>query len=282
MSIDELLAVNERYLAQFRHGAVPAGTSRGLAVSIVGHPAVDPHRAFGLALGDALLPRSTEPRVTAALRGDLAVAQHLGARQALHVLSTDAPNAPETTETLRADLETLRADPQLFGLDVHVGSYDVTTGRLELVTGVPAESEISAVLAANERYVAQFQPPVDVARGSRHLSVVTCMDSRINPEELLNVDLGTVTVRRNAGAHVTDEVLDGLAGDVAAHGAVDLLVLVHEDCKARPDREERLAGARADGSAAARDPRIGERAEVITGSYDVHTGRLTDLRPAHR
>lgn len=273
----QLLAASERYSTGFRHGTVPAGTSRGLAVSIVGDPAVDPHRAFGLAPGDALIARSTEPQLTATMRADLAVARDLGARRVLHIRSTPTPDSPTVAADLQTDLAALRSDAQLSGLDVYVTTYDVTSGQLAPPEPHATDPELAAILAANEQHRTEFHAPVRSGE-SRHLSVVTCMDSRIDPEKILDVAVGALTVRRNAGAHVTEEVLRGLAADVATHGSVDVLVLVHEDCKARPDRAERMRGLRADGAHIAEHTGNPDEVQAMTASYDVHTGRLIELQ----
>ena len=45
------------------------------------------------------------------------------------------------------------------------------------------------------------------ARAARGLAVLTCMDSRINPFDILGIGPGDAKVLRNAGGRVTEDVL---------------------------------------------------------------------------
>jgi carbonic anhydrase len=71
----------------------------------------------------------------------------------------------------------------------------------------------------------------DVPRRPRkRLSIVTCMDARIDPIGLFGLSLGDAQVLRNAGGRVTEDTVRSLALAVHLFG-VDTVVLVeHSGC----------------------------------------------------
>jgi carbonic anhydrase len=87
------------------------------------------------------------------------------------------------------------------------------------------------VLAANARYSEQFSDAGVPGRAARGLAVVTCMDSRINPLEMLGLRPGDAKILRNAGARVTDDVLRTLVLAVHLLGVERIIVAAHTDCR---------------------------------------------------
>lgn len=92
-------------------------------------------------------------------------------------------------------------------------------------------SPFDDVFSANVEYVANFslnglQP---IAR--RGLALVTCMDSRIEPLDMLGMKPGDAKILRNAGARVTDDTLRTLVLAVYLLGVDRVLVLPHTRCK---------------------------------------------------
>ncbi len=87
------------------------------------------------------------------------------------------------------------------------------------------------VLAANAEYSAHFTHQGLTGRAARGLAVVTCMDSRISPLEILGMQPGDVKILRNAGARVTEDVLRTLVLAVYLLGVDRVLVMPHTDCK---------------------------------------------------
>ena len=65
---------------------------------------------------------------------------------------------------------------------------------------------------------------------SRHLAVVACMDSRVDPTRILNALPGEIHVIRNAGGVVTDDVLRSLAVSQHRMGTRRVMVMMHTDC----------------------------------------------------
>jgi len=129
------------------------------------------------------------------------------------------------------------------------------------------------VLAANEEYTRRFSLGGLTGRAGKGLAVLTCMDSRIEPLQMLGLAPGEAKILRNAGARVDDAVIAALA---LAHERLDVtraMVVAHTDCAAiDPDeREETLRGDVA---------RLrSELSSVEAGGfvYDVETGALTQL-----
>jgi carbonic anhydrase len=84
------------------------------------------------------------------------------------------------------------------------------------------------------------------------LRVIGCVDSRVDPSDVLGLDLGEAVVMRNIGGRVTPEVLrswrllsklGGAGGAPPADGPPHLVVLHHTDCgiKRLADYPEPLA-----------------------------------------
>jgi carbonic anhydrase len=87
------------------------------------------------------------------------------------------------------------------------------------------------LLAANEAYAAGTESAHLPGAAARGLAVVTCMDSRIDPLQMLGLSTGDAKVLRNAGARVTDDVLRTLV--LAAHllGVSRVMVVAHTHCR---------------------------------------------------
>ncbi|AAZ56165.1 carbonic anhydrase, putative [Thermobifida fusca YX] len=87
------------------------------------------------------------------------------------------------------------------------------------------------VLAANEDYVRTFTLAGLQPVAARGLALVTCMDSRIEPLEMLGLKPGDAKILRNAGARVTDDTLRTLVLAVYLLGVNRVIVLPHTGCK---------------------------------------------------
>jgi carbonic anhydrase len=91
-------------------------------------------------------------------------------------------------------------------------------------------SAFEDVLDGNARYAATFRDEGKAGRAARGLAVVTCMDSRIEPLQMVGMARGDAKILRNAGARVTDDVLRTLVLAVALLGVRRVLVVPHTDC----------------------------------------------------
>ena len=87
------------------------------------------------------------------------------------------------------------------------------------------------VLDANAEYAARFTDSGLPGRAARGLAVVTCMDSRIEPLQMLGLKPGDAKILRNAGGRVTDDVLRTLVLAVHLLGVERVLLVAHTDCR---------------------------------------------------
>jgi len=87
------------------------------------------------------------------------------------------------------------------------------------------------VLTANADYSRQFADAHIAGKAARGLAVVTCMDSRISPLEMLGLQPGDAKILRNAGARVTEDVLRTLVLAVHLLEVTRVMVVPHTDCR---------------------------------------------------
>jgi carbonic anhydrase len=110
----------------------------------------------------------------------------------------------------------------------------------------PPDSLFADVLAANETYAADFSLAGLEGTAAKGLAVLTCMDSRIEPLEMLGLAPGDAKLLRNAGARVTDDVLRTLV--LASHllGVDRVMVVAHTKCRMAGGTEEDVHAAISD------------------------------------
>ncbi|MCW2599585.1 MAG: carbonic anhydrase [Frankiales bacterium] len=87
------------------------------------------------------------------------------------------------------------------------------------------------VLTANENYAAAFVDSGLPGQAGKGLAVVTCMDSRIDPLNMLGLAKGDAKIMRNAGGRVTEDVLRTLVLATHLLGVERILIVEHTDCK---------------------------------------------------
>ncbi len=98
----------------------------------------------------------------------------------------------------------------------------------------------SDVLEGNAAYAARFPGTGLSGRAAKGLALVTCMDSRIEPLQLLGMEQGDVKILRNAGARVTDDVLRTLVLAAYLLDVTRVLVMPHTHCKMASATEEEI------------------------------------------
>lgn len=86
------------------------------------------------------------------------------------------------------------------------------------------------LVAANERFAARFRHGALERRPRLGLVIVTCMDARMEPLEILRLEVGDANVLRNAGGIVTDDVLRSLAVSHALLETGAAVVIGHTEC----------------------------------------------------
>jgi carbonic anhydrase len=88
-------------------------------------------------------------------------------------------------------------------------------------------SAIDRMVEANRSYRSEASIGKHPAH---HLAVLTCMDTRIDPEGALGLEPGVAHVIRNAGGVVTPDALRSLAISQRALGTREIAVVMHTDC----------------------------------------------------
>jgi carbonic anhydrase len=185
-------------------------------------------------------------------------------------------------------------------------------------------SNFDELLANNRRFAAsdaKDRVPEIPFLPNKQVYIITCIDPRVDPAALLGLTLGDAIVARNVGGRVTDSILADLAWINYLHEVktpdapwFELAVIHHTDCGSGLMADDQLrAGFVARGfndrelqhnaviepaTTVAYDvrriiesPVISTQIEVSGYSYDVKTGRLTEVvgptradagSPAHR
>ncbi|WP_017572324.1 beta-class carbonic anhydrase [Nocardiopsis halotolerans] len=96
---------------------------------------------------------------------------------------------------------------------------------------VPPTDAFEDLLAGNEAYARSFSLKGLQPIAARGLALVTCMDSRIEPLDMLGLKQGDAKILRNAGARVTDDTLRTLVLAVYLLGVDRVMVMPHTRCR---------------------------------------------------
>jgi len=162
-------------------------------------------------------------------------------------------------------------------------------------------SVFDEMLAHNEGYARRFDlghlqtPPV------RKLVILTCMDSRMDLEQLLGLRVGDAHMIRNAGGLATDDVVRSLILSTHLLGTRSIAIIQHTECGllSITDEEFRRRLAETTGQDAShlefhafrdldqnvreqvarvkRDPFLPKQIQVRGFVYDVKLGRLREV-----
>jgi len=163
----------------------------------------------------------------------------------------------------------------------------------------PGGDDFADLLAANAAYAETFDEGGFDGVAHAGVAIVTCMDSRIVPLDMVGLGHGDAKIFRNPGGRVTPQALEALVLGVHLLGVDRILVVPHTHCAMTSSTEEELreqvsASAGVDASwqpfhvvtdqlaALAEDvqavrshPLIPDRVKVGGFLYDVDTGLLT-------
>ena len=157
------------------------------------------------------------------------------------------------------------------------------------------------LLTQNKDYAARFELAGFDGIAHAGVAMVTCMDSRIEPLEMIGLQVGDAKILRTPGARVTSDALIGCILGVHLLGVDRIMVVPHTKCAmgsgddadviakvrqatganlsgmrlgASPDQLSRL---REDVTLLREHPLIADRAVVGGFTYDVDSGELTQL-----
>ena len=162
-------------------------------------------------------------------------------------------------------------------------------------------SDFDDLLAANRDYADHFELAGFDGVARAGVAIVTCMDSRIAPLQMLGLTPGDAKIFRNPGGRVTPQALEALVLGVHLLRVERILVIPHTRCamasasleelreqvgaSAGQDASWQSFGVVADQEAALRDdirqvrshPLIPESVAVGGFLYDVDTGLIDQL-----
>jgi carbonic anhydrase len=151
---------------------------------------------------------------------------------------------------------------------------------------------------------AAFMSPLDKGNPpsppTRRLAVLACMDARLDPAKILDLEEGDAHVIRNAGGVVSDDALRSLAISQNLLGTEEIVLIHHTDCgmltftdEEFADKLERDTGERPEWRAHAfpdleqsvrdsieriqRSPFVPHTDKVRGFVYEVETGRLREV-----
>jgi carbonic anhydrase len=156
------------------------------------------------------------------------------------------------------------------------------------------------LLAGNAEYATDFALAGLATAPARSVAVISCMDSRYHPGNVLGLREGDAHILRNAGGVVTDDVIRSLVVSQRKLGTRQVVVVQHTRCGqltyTGPELAEEIAretGERpafdfatfTDLEASVREsvervrssPYLPNREHVSGFVYDVDTGRLTPV-----
>ncbi len=83
---------------------------------------------------------------------------------------------------------------------------------------------------ANDAYAASFQKGQLPMPPARRVTVLTCMDARLDPAGFLGLEEGDAHVIRNAGGRASEDAIRSLVISQQLLGTNTVLVIHHTDC----------------------------------------------------
>jgi carbonic anhydrase len=90
-------------------------------------------------------------------------------------------------------------------------------------------SAIDHLIHANRTYIQSF-PGARPLRPKLRLTVIACMDSRLDLFGALGLEIGDAHLIRNGGGVITDDVLRSLAMSQRLMGTQEVVILHHTEC----------------------------------------------------
>lgn len=164
-----------------------------------------------------------------------------------------------------------------------------------------SNADFTDLLAANRRYRDNFSLAGFDGIARAGVAMITCMDSRIEPLEMIGLNTGDAKIIRTPGGRVTPDALVGCVLGVHLLGVTRILVVPHTRCamasgedadvvarvlsETGEDLSDLTLGASTDQRARLVEdvdllrthPHVSERAAVGGFLYDVDSGELQQL-----
>jgi carbonic anhydrase len=160
------------------------------------------------------------------------------------------------------------------------------------------------LIDANRAYAAEFDKGDLEIPPAKQAAVLTCIDARMNPSDILGLEVGDAHVIRNAGGRATDDAVRSLLISSWLLGTREFLVIHHTDCGMEKFTDDVLVGmvkdatgedlserefhtfsdldqsVREDVDAIRAERGLPEGVSVSGHVYDVRTGSIREVVPA--
>jgi carbonic anhydrase len=91
-------------------------------------------------------------------------------------------------------------------------------------------SSTSELVANNARYAAEFTKGDLPLPPAKKLTVLACMDARLDPARALGLEEGDAHVVRNAGGVATDDAIRSIVISQRLLGTEEIVLIHHTDC----------------------------------------------------
>ncbi len=117
---------------------------------------------------------------------------------------------------------------------------DRERGRAPVSATLALVSDFDDLLAANAAFAADFSLGGFDGVAHAGVAIVTCMDSRIDPLNMLGLSPGDAKIFRNPGGRVTSQALEALVLGVHLLGVERVLVIPHTRCAMTMFSEQEL------------------------------------------
>ena len=101
-------------------------------------------------------------------------------------------------------------------------------------------SDFDDLLASNEEFAADFRLGGFDGIAHAGVAIVTCMDSRIDPLNMVGLSPGDAKIFRNPGGRVTDQALEALVLGAHLLNVQRILVVPHTRCAMATSTEAEL------------------------------------------
>ena len=98
------------------------------------------------------------------------------------------------------------------------------------------------LLRNNERYAETFDKGDLPMPPGKHVTVVACMDARLNVYGMLGLEEGDAHVIRNAGGVITDDEIRSLMISQRLLGTREIILIHHTDCGMLTFRDDEVKG----------------------------------------
>ena len=155
-------------------------------------------------------------------------------------------------------------------------------------------------IQANRKYAQSFSHGDLPTPPGKRVAILTCMDARMYPEQILGLTIGDAHILRNAGGRASEDAIRSLVISQRLLGTMEVVVIHHTDCGLMKFTNGELStkikeelgietnldflpfsnleiSVREDVEILRQCPLIPKNFPVSGAIYDVRTGKLTEV-----